>query len=63
MTRLEAYRHMLEGGQVIHPMLSDSLWSLDPNREIRVNGSNLDWSQEFFSMDYLSNQWGVYDKT
>lgn len=62
MTRLEAYRHMLEGKQVIHPMLDKSVWSLDPERKVRVNGSTLDWSLEFFQMDYLDSQWEMYDQ-
>lgn len=62
MTRVEAYRLMLEGKQVTHPMLPDSLWSLDLARKVRVNGSNLDWSMEFFQMDYLENQWKLYDQ-
>lgn len=53
---------MLEGKQVTHPMLSKSVWSLDPDRKVRVNGSTLDWSLEFFQMDYLENQWGMYDE-
>ena len=53
---------MLEGKQVTHPMLPDSLWSLDLARKVRVNGSNLDWSIEFFQMDYLENQWEMYDQ-
>lgn len=63
MTRVEAYRLMLEGKQVTHPMLPDSLWSLDLARKVRVNGSNLDWSIEFFQMDYLENQWEMYDQS
>lgn len=63
MTRLDAYKCMLEGKQVTHPMLPDSLWSLDLARKVRVNGSNLDWSIEFFQMDYLENQWEMYDQS
>jgi hypothetical protein len=62
MTRIEAYRYMLEGKHVTHPMLSKSVWSLDPYRNVRVNGSTLDWSIEFFQMDYLENQWEIYDQ-
>lgn len=62
MTRLEAYRHMLEGKQFTHPLLPDSVWWLDENRQIRVNGSNLDWSLEFFQMNYLENKWELYDQ-
>lgn len=63
MTRLEAYRLMLEGKQVTHPMLTKSVWSLDLERRVRVNGSTLDWSLEFFQMDYLDDQWSMYDQS
>lgn len=63
MTRLEAYKLMLEGEQVTHPMLSEFTWNLDSDRQVRVSGSNLDWSMEFFQMDYLENQWELYDQS
>lgn len=53
---------MLEGKQFTHPLLPDSVWWLDENRQIRVNGSNLDWSLEFFQMNYLENKWELYDQ-
>lgn len=63
MTRLEAYKLMLEGKQVTHPMLTKTVWSIDTERKVRVDGSNLDWSLEFFRMEYLENQWELYDQT
>lgn len=54
---------MLEGEQVTHPMLSEFTWNLDSDRQVRVSGSNLDWSMEFFQMDYLENQWELYDQS
>lgn len=62
MTRLAAYRLMLEGKQVTHPMLPETVWSIDTERKVRVNGSNLDWGLEFFRMEYLENQWEMYDE-
>ena len=62
MTRLEAYRYMLEGKKVTHPLLSDSKWSVDSERVVRVDGSlDNDWNCIFFSVQYLSTGWSLYE--
>lgn len=62
MTRVEAYRYMLEGKQVTHKRLPGSVWSLGPDRKVRTNNTSSDWSQEFFNMVFLQDGWSLYDK-
>lgn len=63
MTRIEAYRHMLEGNTLHHHLLPGGIWRVDLDRCIRVNNSSSDWSTEFFSVDYLEDGWELYDQS
>lgn len=63
MTRVEAYRLMLESKQVIHKGLPGSIWSLGPDREIRTNSTSSDWSQEFFNVPFLCDGWELHDES
>ena len=62
MTRVEAYRLMLEGKQVIHPKFPDSVWAMGSDRIVRANDTRLDWSEAFFLIDTLHDGWKLYDQ-
>lgn len=62
MTRVEAYKLMLEGKQVIHPKFPDSAWAMGSDRIVRANDTTLDWSEVFFLLDTLHDGWSLHDK-
>lgn len=63
MTRVEAYKCMLEGKQIEHHMLPGAIWRLDADRIVRTNTTSSDWGREFFSMVCLADGWKIYDKS
>ena len=61
MTRVEAYKLMLEGKQVIHPKFPYSVWAIGSDRIVRANDTGLDWSEVFFLLDALHDGWSLYE--
>lgn len=63
MTRIEAYKHMLEGKHVTHPIMPNYLWGLTHERKIVVDGSVSGWNGLFFIMSSLSDGWSLHEGT
>ena len=61
MTRIEAYKLMLEGKRVEHHRLPGAVWSLGPDRKVRTNGIISDWNQEFLNMVFLQDGWKLHE--
>lgn len=64
MSRIEAYKHMLEGKRITHRKVPDDIvWSVDLAREVMTNKANSVWSPLFFTLCLFENGWEIYDST
>ena len=61
MTRVEAYRCLLEGGMIVHSYLGDSPIYLAKGRDIREVHTGFGVNIEFMHNPKLLDGWSLYE--
>lgn len=63
MTRIEAYRYMLEGGIIVHPFMGDRPICLAKDRHIREDYTGFGVNNAFMYDVHLADGWEPYEGT